>query len=102
MSIYELFRILWVMPAQQLLYSFETAGTSLNLNNTNLTLHYKFYIAQKNKCTPEWCSLHRKLGGGAYSYIWAIISCSQYAKLNFNPSPKSNQIFNPSKLKHDK
>ena len=23
-------------------------------------------------------------------------------KLNFNPSPKSNQVFNPSKLKHDK
>ena len=33
---------------------------------------------------------------------WVIIPCSQDAKLNFNPSPKSNKIFNPSKLKHDK
>ena len=47
MSICELFRILWAMPAQQLLYSFETARASLNSNNTNLTLHYKFHIAQK-------------------------------------------------------
>ena len=23
-------------------------------------------------------------------------------EINFNPSPNSNQIFNPSKLKHDK
>ena len=36
------------------------------------------------------------------SSYWVIIPCSQYAKLNFNPSPKSNQVFNPSKLKHDK
>ena len=31
-----------------------------------------------------------------------IIPCSQCAKLNFNPSPKSNQVFNPSKFKHNK
>ena len=31
-----------------------------------------------------------------------IIPCSQHAKLNFNPSPISHQVFNPSKLKHDK
>ena len=33
---------------------------------------------------------------------WVIIPCSQYAILNLNPSPKSNQIFNPSKSKHEK
>ena len=30
-----------------------------------------------------------------------IIPFSQYVKLNFSPSAKSNQIFNPSKLKYD-
>ena len=30
-----------------------------------------------------------------------IIRYSQYAKLNLNPSPKSNRIFNPSNLKHE-
>ena len=49
--------------------------------------------------------LHIKIFMSSLSRIKAIlviISCSQYSKLNFNPSPKSNQVFNPSKLKHDK
>ena len=37
-----------------------------------------------------------------YAKQKVIIPCSQYVKLNFNPSPKSNQVFNPSKLKHYK
>ena len=32
---------------------------------------------------------------------WVIIQCSQYTNINLNPSPISNQIFNPSMLKHD-
>ena len=77
-----------------------TANNTVKMKFFSKIIHYIGNVLHcTNALNPKCMHVHFNITS---SGLLIIIPCSQYSKLNLNPNPKSNEIFNPSKLKYDK